>query len=141
VDGGEPGADQFAVAWPVVLGVGRGMHAHETAACADETLQCLLLFGIEDVPGGVDEDHRAQRLHLRDAAQFFHRHGNGLMPVAGGLAEIRMRVGVASAAIGTPHSTNARNRVNRRDVIARVCHAAFVAGATMLHCGFADAGR
>ncbi len=57
----EVGADQLAVEGPAVFGVGGGVHADITSTATHVRFEGRLLPGVEDVAGGVEEDHRLVR--------------------------------------------------------------------------------
>ena len=52
-------ADERSVPRPPVLGVRRGVHAHEAASCLDVALERGLLLVVQDVAGREQEHHRA----------------------------------------------------------------------------------
>jgi hypothetical protein len=112
-------ADQVVVPGPVVLGVGRGVHACVTATGGDVVLERGLLFGVQHVAGGGKPDHGAeagkvllgergrvlggldvevvlltQRLDGGDAGR------NGVVPESGGLGEDQDRAVVLCTGLG-----------------------------------------
>ncbi len=131
----EPGADQLAVPGPVVLGVGRGVHARVAAARVDVVLERGLLFGIQHVTGrgkpndggesgqvvgvergrvlgGLDREPvlRAELLDRGDTG------GNRVVPEAGGLGEDQDgRVGLGRRRLGRRDSETGHQgqRANR----------------------------
>src|SRR3712207_7764588 len=56
----EVGAGEPTVPRPLVLGVGRRVHADPAAARLDVALERVLLPRVEDVAGGVEEDDGAE---------------------------------------------------------------------------------
>jgi hypothetical protein len=56
----EIGADELTVPFPLVLGVRRGMNAHEAATSSYVPLECRLLGGVQHVTGGAQEDDRTE---------------------------------------------------------------------------------
>ena len=51
----EVGAHELSVPWPTVLGVGGGVHPHETSISANVSFERLLLRLVQHVLGGIEE--------------------------------------------------------------------------------------
>src|SRR5687767_10430492 len=55
---------ESSVPWPLVLGIGRGVDADPTTTCLDVALERVLLWRVQDVPGGVEKDDRAEAFEV-----------------------------------------------------------------------------
>ncbi|MEN9358489.1 MAG: hypothetical protein RL095_24 [Verrucomicrobiota bacterium] len=110
--GGELAADEAGVPGPVVFGVGCGVNAGVAAAGLDVGLEGLLLFAVENIHGGGEEDDAAEALELGAGESGgvlggFHREavlgaelfqcgdavGDRVVAEAGGLGEDQDRLG------------------------------------------------